>query len=272
MIFSGLYACKACRGEQNMNAIINLYCSDSQMMNDSIDRILVELYIYKKKYGSKSLLMSGCGSRSGSTTIAINLAMALSMSGWKTLLVDCDLRKGIKIKRLNQKTDMGLSNYLSSEIDKEKVIYKTNQEFLEYIPSGTISNSPVHLFCSSKMEEFMKELKEEYEYIIFDFPSLNIVSDANILFPYVDGIALVAALNQTTKRQIIDAKRRVEAYKNKYYGLIVNQVQISQYKKYMKDYDYFGQQNLSKSYLANINKKIKRIKGDAYEKKDSTSS
>ena len=122
------------------------------------------------------------------------------------------------------------------------------------------------------MEGFLQEVEKEYDYIIFDFPSLNIVPDANILFPYVDGIILVAALEQTTKRQLKDAISKIEEYQNKYYGLIVNHVEMSQYKKYMKDYDYFGQMNMSKRYLANINNKIKRIKGDTYETKDIHSS
>lgn len=243
-----------------MSAILDFYCNDSQVMNDSIDRIIVKLHTYKKKYASKSLLMSGCGSKSGTTTIAINLVISLTKAGWSVLLVDCDLRKETKYKRLNKNTDLGLSDYLSQSIDKEEMIYKTNYERFEYIPSGSISSSPVRLFCSSQMEYFTQEIKEEYDYIIYDFPSLNIVSDANIIFPYVDGIILVAALEQTTKRQLNAAKRKLKEYQNKYYGLIVNKVEMSQYKKHIKDYNYFNEWNKSKRYQANIKNKIRTIK------------
>jgi hypothetical protein len=75
---------------------------------------------------------------------------------------------------------------------------------------------------------------------------------------------------QTTKRQLNDARRKVEVYKNKYYGLIINQVDRAQYKKYIKDYDYFEEENMSKRYVQNIKKKIKRIKSEAYEKEKFT--
>lgn len=252
-----------------MSATIDFYCSESQVMNDAIDRIIIELHVNKKKSGSKSVLMSGCGTKSGTTTLAINLAIALSISGFKTLLVDCDLRKGTRFKRLNINTDMGLSDFLSNKIEKEKVSCKTNYNLLDYIPSGSITSSPVRLLCSLRMEEFVRQAKEEYDYVIFDFPSINIVSDASVLFPFIDGIVLVAALNQTTKRQLKDAKRKVEEYHSKYYGLMINQVEMTEYKKYIKDYDYFGEKNMSKRYNEIIKKRMKskKDKGDAYETK-----
>lgn len=240
-----------------MGDTIKLYCNDSQIMNDAIDRIIVEIHSYKKQFGNKSILLSGCGSKSGTTTIAINLAIALSMSGWKTLLVDCDLRKEKKYKRLNEDIKIGLSDYLSKDIELNEATFNTNYELLEYIPGGSVANSPVRLFCSAKMEQFVSEVKDEYDYIIFDFPSLNIVSDASILFPYVDGIALVGAMNQTTKKQLRDARRKVSSYRDKYYGLIINQVHKTEYKKYIKDYDYFGEQNMTKRFETNLKKKKK---------------
>ncbi|WP_455714730.1 CpsD/CapB family tyrosine-protein kinase [Anaerosporobacter sp.] len=231
-----------------MGDIIEFYCNNSQIMNDAIDRIVVEIYSYKKHFGDKSILLSGCGSKSGTTTTAINLAIALSAAGWKTLLVDCDLRKGSKFKKLNENIGVGLTDYLAEKAEVDKVICETNYEYLNYVPSGTASNSPIRLLCSTRLEEFVSYVKAKYDYIIFDFPSLNIVADANIMFPYVDGIALVASLNQTTKRQLCDARRKVSKFGDKCYGLIVNQVDLPQYKKYIKDYDYFGEENMSKRY------------------------
>lgn len=246
-----------------MSSTIDFYQSDNQVMNDAIDRIIIELHARKKKDGSKSILFSGCGSKSGNTTLAINLAIALSMSGWKTLLVDCDLRKGTKFKRLTEYTFLGLSDYLSQKVESQDIISKTNYAMLDYIPSGSINNSPVRLFCSRRMEEFIAEVKEEYDYILFDFPSVNIVSDAAILFPHSDGIVLTAALNQTTKRQLKDAKRKIEEHEQKYYGLIVNQVEMTEYKKYIKDFDYFKEKNLRKRFREHIKQKSKKEKENA---------
>jgi capsular exopolysaccharide synthesis family protein len=239
-----------------MSSTVELYRSNSDLLNNAIDRLIVDIYTYKRKYNNKSLLLSGCATQSGTTMIAINLVVSLAMSGWKTLLVDCDLRKGSLLKRLNKDTEYGLSDYLTDKIQKEDLIQKTNYKNLSYIPSGTTVNSPIRLLCSSKMESLLQEVSEGYDYIIYDFPSINVVSDANIFMQYMDGIMLVASLGHTTKKQLEDAKIKIsKCTKHNYYGLILNQVNLNEYKKYINDYDYFEIKNLNKRYLNNIKRR-----------------
>lgn len=238
-----------------MNKRIELYPMQSHVMSDAIDRVIVELHELMRGRETKSLLMTGCGPGNGTTTLAINLAIALSMSAWKTLLVDCDLRKEKKFKRLGEKTQLGLSDYLLQKAEPEDIVYGTNYDLLEYIPSGFNAGNPVRLFCSRRMEEFIRTIKGDYEYVIFDLPSLNIVSDARILFSGVDGILLVAALQQTTKKQLADARLKVDEFGEKYCGLLVNKVELGQYRKHIKDYDYFKAQNVMKRFLS---RKVKK--------------
>lgn len=240
-----------------MENTINFYRSDSQLMNDAIDRIVVEVHgmKHKGKRERKSILLTGCSPESGTTTLAINLSIALSTANWKTLLVDCDLRKGMKYKRLNADEKKGLSDYLNQDCELNEIISGTNYDTLDYITCGSETESPVRLLCSVQMEHFLEEMRNEYDYIIFDCPSLNVVSDANILFPYVDGIALVSAMNKTSKRQLGDALDKVEKYEEKYYGMIINQVELSDYRKYIKNYDYFREKNIDKKYRKDLKRK-----------------
>jgi capsular exopolysaccharide synthesis family protein len=242
------------------NRTIEFYHNESQFMNDAVDRIVVKVHHYKKAYSKKSILLTGCSPACGVTTMSINLAIALSMAGWKTLLVDCDLRKGLKYKRFGEKAMLGLSDYLAKKTVIEKVINKTNYESLDYVSCGSQYTSPVRLLCSADMTSFMDYANKEYEYIIMDFPSINVVSDANILFQNVDGIVLVAGLNQTTKKQLWDAKYSVAAYNEKYYGLIINRVDMKQYGKSIQDYDYFKQQKLEKKHRLSMKKVTRRVK------------
>ena len=240
-----------------MNNKIELYRSENEVLNDAIDRIVVEIHKYKKEQGRKSLLLTGCGSKSGTTTISINLAISLALAGWKTLFVDCDLRKGSSYKRLNEQLEFGLTDFLYNDIGAEELIYATNARSLDYVPSGTIEKSPVKLLCSNKMETLHKKFSNEYDYIIYDFPSINIVPDVSIFFPYADGILLVGALEQTTKTQLQEARQKVAKYQDKYYGLIINKIDMTQYKKHRRDYDYFEQKNMKRNFIKNMRRKGK---------------
>lgn len=241
------------------NNIVNFYRMDSQQMNDAIDRIVVEVHNKKRSLNKKVILMSGCGSMAGVTSLSINLAIALSMAGWKTLLIDSDLRKSKKYKRIGKEARIGLSEYLSKTAKKEEIIQKTNYPGFNYISCGSAEISPVRLLCSSEMNTLMSEVQDEYEYVIIDSPSLNIVSDSSILLPVVDGIILVGSLNKMTKHQLEDARRIVSKYKEKYYGLIINQVDDREYRKYIRDYDYFRDKKMEKKHKNDM-KKIKKRK------------
>ena len=134
----------------------------------------------------------------------------------------------------------------------EEVFYETNIENLTYIPCGANTDNPTRLLCSTQMEDLLKVANENYDCIIFDFPSLTIVPDAQTLFSVVDGIILLSALGETRKSQIKEAKFRVKPYQDKYYGMIVNKIPLDMYRSNVKDYDYYfinqdGEQKLNGS-------------------------
>lgn len=224
---------------------IQLYSNTDQMLNDAIDRIVVEIHNKKESdNGAQKILLTGCGPQCGSTFVSIGLGISFAAAKWKTLIIDCDLHKVRELKKLNEKTGKGLSDFLLEEpsngtLDFEEIIYSTNFENLSYIPCGKSATSPVRLFCSGMMKQLLQYVNGKYDYIIFDFPSVAVAPDAQILFGDVDGIILISALEGVTKRQIRDAKRKVQPFAEKYYGMIINKMDMDLYRKYVKRYDYY---------------------------------
>ena len=234
--------------------IISLYQSGSALMNDAIDRIVIKFYSYKERHLKNTILLTGCSPSNGTTTIAINLAIALAGAGWNTLLVDADIRKGMEYKRLSGAA-AGLADYLEGYSDIGGLIYPTNQTKLHYVMCGSPLSSAVRLLCSERMQSFVREARETYDFVVFDCPSLTVVPDATVLFPSVDCIALVLSLGGTTKKELAHAKREVEKYPDKYAGLIVNRVDKKQYIRIFPQFDYFIEKNMVKSYRRLLKKR-----------------
>lgn len=224
---------------------IQLYCNTSQVMNDAIDRIIVEIHNKKREKGAAhKVLLTGCGPQCGNTFVCIGLGISFATSKWRTLIVDCDLRKMQDYKKLNDDTEKGLSDFLEGDqgensFDFSEIIYSTNVENLSYIPCGKFAASPARLFCSEVMQSLLAYVNENFDYVIFDFPSIAVAPDAQILFGEVDGIALVSALERVTKKQVKEAKRKVAPYAEKYYGMIINKIEMSMYRKFVQRYDYY---------------------------------
>lgn len=233
--------------DSKQGEIISLYQSEDRVMNDAIDRIVIKLYSYKEKPGKSSILLTGCGPGNGTTSVAINLAVALAGAGWKTLLTDADMRKGIKYKRLNANT-AGLSDYLEDTADINSIICPTNQPNLHYVMCGPPKENTVRLLCSDRMQRFVKSAQNAYEFVVFDCPSITIVPDAAVLLPAVDCAALVLSLGVTAKKQLAQAKAEVSKYADKYAGIIVNRVDMRQYARAFPRYDYFEEDELRKTH------------------------
>ena len=244
---------------------IDLYENKDQMMNMAIDKIVVEIFNRRKKNSlAQTIAFTGCSPLCGVTSTCISIAIATANTQRKTLLIDCDVRKSIQYKKLNEKTTIGLANFLLKEdnLEMKDIVYQTNIENLSYIPCGIYGESPTRILCSPKMEELLASVREMYDCVILDFPSINIVPDVQIFFDKVDGIVLVSALGETKKAYIKDAKLRVKNYMEHYYGMIVNKIPHDQFRKLSNDYDYYffgkkGEQKLSKKMSGKSLRKMK---------------
>lgn len=236
---------------------ITLYQSRSRIMNDAIDRIVIKLYRFKEEFKKSTILLTGCSPGSGTTTIAINLAIALADAGWNTLLADADMRKGIKYKRLSGNAP-GLSDYLEGNVGLESVICHTNKKKLRYVTCGPPNKDTVRLLCSERMQRFIRSAQESFDFVVFDCPSLTIVPDATVLFPFVDCVALVLRLGGATKKQLARAKLETAKYEEKYAGIIVNRVDMRQYERAFPQFDYFEEDNIRRAHKRFLKKSNSR--------------
>ena len=219
---------------------LELYQLGHLILEDALDDIMVEIYLKQKEQNKNSFLITGCGAEVGTTTIAINLAITIAKAGWRTILIDADMRKLAAYKRVNEKVEKGLSEYLSNNAEWKDIIYKTNCNELYYLPSGK-HNERTGLLCSEKVDKLMANLVDEFDYIIIDTTSINTVVDAKILASKVDEILLVAAQNQTKKKQIRMAKQKVAEVGKEIGGIVFNKVDKREYRKYKENYNYFKQ-------------------------------
>ena len=225
-----------------MNGRIEIYETHHQILKDVYEKIVGTLYQKQKQEDAKVFLFSGCSSRCGNTMNCINIAVELAKEGFKTVLIDCDLRKGMKYSRLNQEAKTGLSDFLTGR--NMEAIYHTTIENLDYIPSGKKEPYPGLILSSDMMRGLLEGMKEEYDYVILDCPCVSVVEDAVMLKKMVDGVFLVAAFDQTSEKEILLAKEKMQG--DQFVGVIANKLEIPLYKKFLRNFDYYTEKNLEK--------------------------
>lgn len=223
-----------------MNKVKNIYQNTNTVMNDAFDRLAAEIYIKKQKEGYTSFAICGTEPGVGSTTTAISVAVSMAKAGWKVLLIDCDLRKKAADKRLNEDTLEGIADLLTGELKLKDVVCNTNYENLSYVSSGKASVNAISAVCSVQMKEFMSSIKDSYDYIIVDLPSIASSIDGAVMATIVDTVILVTSQQKGYKvKAIEEAKEKLDNVGANISGIVVNHVEAHEYKRVVKNYDYF---------------------------------
>ena len=167
----------------------------------------------------------------GKSTVAVNLSISLAQLKKRVILIDCDMRLPTVITKLNLSAKEGLSNYLSGMIE-ELPIMRVSNLGVDIIPSGNIPPDATTLINSESMVDLVNLLKETYDYIVFDFPPINIVSDAVLLSGVIDGYLMVVRHGVSEHKKLNEALRQMKFADAHIIGVVYNGK--SNDKKYYK--------------------------------------
>ena len=179
----------------------------------------------------KVILVTSTEAGEGKSTISSNLALSLSQDNKKVIIVDGDLRKPSVHKQFRISGSIGLTEVLIGEQSLDSVKYKINP-YLDAITSGHIPPNPAELLASEEMEKIIKNLKEEYDYIIIDTNPIGLVADAQILSSKVDGVILVARYEKTKKENLLNCKKMVDQVGGNIIGVVLNGIDEKRGKYY----------------------------------------
>ena len=148
----------------------------------------------------KSILVSGTDAGEGKSVVCSNLGMAYALSGQKTLIIDCDLRRSSQHDIFNVKKEPGLTDYLLSKQESigDQYLQPTHLENLFLLSAGKKVSNPNETLGSPKMMQLIKELEGKFDRVLFDTTPL-FFSDAAQLAKSTDGILLVARLLYSSK-------------------------------------------------------------------------
>jgi Mrp family chromosome partitioning ATPase/capsular polysaccharide biosynthesis protein len=154
----------------------------------------------------------------GKSTVALALAGAAAISGKRTLLVECDLRRPCLAERLGIEEEPGLSDYLLGQAVPADIlqVVKLNapagpngakdgegddQELsrMVCITAGTPAELPAEMLGSERFSSFLAEVSKAYDLVVLDTSPILSVVDALELAPQVDGLLLCVRLSKTTR-------------------------------------------------------------------------
>ncbi len=141
----------------------------------------------------------------GKSVCAVNLARALSIDPLgKTLIIDCDLRKPSIHKFFRVPRESGLSDALFQKKLTNQFI-KSVAPGLDVITAGTQVVDPAEAIEQPELEQFLRDLRNYYRYIIIDCPPALLCPEPIRISTMADTSILVARAWRTDRTLVRDA-------------------------------------------------------------------
>ncbi|WP_239720707.1 MULTISPECIES: polysaccharide biosynthesis tyrosine autokinase [unclassified Mammaliicoccus] len=173
----------------------------------------------------------------GKSTVSANVAITYAQAGYKTLLIDGDMRKPTQHYIFKTDNTDGFSNLIINKTDYSKAIHKTDIVNLDLLTSGAIPPNPSELIGSEKSLEVFEYLRNEYDFIIIDTPPVNTVTDAQLFAEIAKYVVYVVDVQKNDRNAVKKGKELIEKAGAKILGVVLNKAPEDKSSSY---YYYYG--------------------------------
>lgn len=218
-------------GGDRLGALRRILIAPGSLFSEAIRGIRIALEAARSEQRSRVIVLASALPGEGRTVIASNLAHHYTLTGTKTLLVDCDMRMAGLTRKLLPAASLGLMDCLLNGIPVQQAIgvdAVTGIHFLPARAADTRSSAFAELLASPAMADVMLALKREFDIIVCDCPPILPVVDARIIADFADQIVYVLRWRKTPRALAQQALKSLDANLHKVTGVVVNGVSESQ--------------------------------------------
>ncbi len=169
----------------------------------------------------KTVLVTSAAAGDGKTTIAANLAIAMSLDGAKVILIDADLRRTRIGGMFDIPVGAGLSNVLLGKAKLEDALVAWSRT-LRVLQVGTHTLNPSEALGSQAMVEVLDQAKALADIVIVDAPPVLPVADPAVLAALVDGTVMVCRWGRTSLHAAGSTRSMMENVGADIIGVVLN--------------------------------------------------
>jgi tyrosine-protein kinase Etk/Wzc len=191
--------------------------------------------------GPVVLTVSSPGPGDGKSFVSANLAMALADGGYRTVVIDGDIRRGTLHSVFSPATQSpGLTDFLAGEAILSEILRPTSHPGLFLVPSGKRRRNGPELLAGEGMIGLVRDLRQQFDAVIVDSAPLGAGID-----PFALGVAtgamLIVLRTGETDRKLAQAKLEVlDRMPVRILGTVLNDIGESPQFKYYYYLEGYG--------------------------------
>jgi len=209
---------------------------DENRLREAFDVLRANLQARDPDTDRHTLAVSSAVPSEGKSTVTSRLATAFARSGQRVVAVDCDLRRPMLSKYLENPAVRGMTNLLvEGRQDAEELVVPSSHPGVDVLPSGPIPPSPAVLLGLPRLGDVFSELHDTHDIVLVDTPPVSVGADTMAVLDVVDGLILVVDLEKSRKRTLVAVRDQLGAAGPKVLGIVLNRTSDRDTPTY--DYD-----------------------------------
>lgn len=190
---------------------------------------------WRSGHPPKMILVTSAVPNEGKTTTVANMAITMALSGARVLLADADLRRGGMNEMFGTPVSPGFSEVLTSRVHWRDAVQETSTRGLHVLSRGEALDQTSELFLTPFADEVLEEIKQEYDYVIFDSAPVLVADDTASFAPKVEAVLFVIRMSSTMARLSAKALEQLYDRQVNVAGVILNRSSTS-----LKEYTYYN--------------------------------
>lgn len=209
-----------------VTAPLSLFAESVRRLRLTLDRQERKRPAFARGDGGEGqiIMVSSSLPSEGKSTIALSLARAYALTGKRTLLIDCDLRKPSINRHLSLEPNHDFIDYLRQDRNSAtltSLIMRDPMTDLTVLLGGRRSDIATdELVMSEKMGRILANARKYFDYIVLDTPPVEPVVDGLYLARHADMIVFVikwASTPQSSAKQSVNA---LKEHRNPHAGIV----------------------------------------------------
>jgi capsular exopolysaccharide synthesis family protein len=189
--------------------------------------------------GPVLLTISSPSPGDGKSLIASNLALSFAEAGYRTVLVDGDIRRGELHRMFNLSRRPGLMDCLTADATLDDVLQVTTHHGLTVVPCGSRRHQGPELLGSAAMQAVMTQLKTRFQVVLVDSPPLSAGIDPFVLSASTGNMLIVLRSGETDRTLAEEKLKLMDRLPVRVLGAVINSTSATgAYRYYHYVYGY----------------------------------
>lgn len=207
---------------------------------ESFRDLATKLEVSNHSPSKKVLLLMSAEPNQGKSMITFHLACSLAELGKRVVAVDCDTRMPKLHSFFHLPNEIGLKDVLEQKVVLEDALQMCPSEDVRVLTSGSRFAHPSQMLGSIQMGKLIKNLSQQFDYVLLDSPAMLAVADVAALTPKASGLILIVRRAHAKKESVQAATDYLAKQNGKPAILIINEGEKLDHYYYYKDRKNLG--------------------------------